>query len=141
MKLLLAWRRFLRRLRALRAPVEDTPTPEAYWRLWREKDQAYLDRNMVLVLVAYLVSYHTEWDAWYAKDLAGEDGFRTVLFLDLPTGQVSWHVPDDLVPLLPAIVGENEWDGHTTREKHARIRGLVLNRRMDDSLPFRPPIL
>lgn len=35
-----------------------------------------------------------------------------IAFIDLPTGQVSWH--------LPAYVGQ--WDGHSTAEKYHRVR-------------------
>ena len=34
-----------------------------------------------------------------------------VVFIELPTGQVSWHVPQH----------PREWDGHTTRQKNERI--------------------
>ena len=54
-----------------------------------------------------------------ARALGYEAGFRIdpaepewpVAFIQLPTGQVSWHMPQ--FPL--------EWDGHTTEEKNARI--------------------
>lgn len=35
-----------------------------------------------------------------------------VVFIELPTGQVSWHVPQH----------EVVWDGHTTEEKYQRIK-------------------
>lgn len=35
-----------------------------------------------------------------------------VVFIELPTGQVSWHVPQHDMP----------WDGHTTEEKYQRIK-------------------
>ncbi len=34
-----------------------------------------------------------------------------VLFIELPTGQISWHVSQHV----------NEWDGHSTGEKYRRI--------------------
>jgi hypothetical protein len=34
-----------------------------------------------------------------------------VIMFELPTGQVSWHLPQHPMP----------WDGHTTDEKYARI--------------------
>lgn len=33
-------------------------------------------------------------------------------FIELPTGQVSWHIPQHV----------KAWDGHTTEEKYERIR-------------------
>lgn len=38
-----------------------------------------------------------------------------VVYIELPTGSVSWHVPQHPVP----------WDGHTTEEKYRRIREFV----------------
>lgn len=35
-----------------------------------------------------------------------------IAYIDLPTGQVSWH--------LPCYVGQ--WDGHSTPEKYHRVR-------------------
>ncbi|WP_086853371.1 hypothetical protein [Amycolatopsis kentuckyensis] len=38
-----------------------------------------------------------------------------VVYIDLPTGQVSWHMP----AYSPA------WDRHTTAEKYERIRAFI----------------
>jgi hypothetical protein len=38
-----------------------------------------------------------------------------VVFIELPTGQVSWHIPQHGIP----------WDGHTTEEKFERIRRFI----------------
>lgn len=38
-----------------------------------------------------------------------------VLYIELPSGQVSWHMPQHLV----------EWDTHDTAEKYRRIRQFV----------------
>lgn len=35
-----------------------------------------------------------------------------VVYIDLPTGQVSWHVPGY----------DKTWDGHTTEVKYQRVR-------------------
>jgi len=42
-----------------------------------------------------------------------------VVYLDLPTGQVSWHQP---------MYGRG-WDGHTTDEKYRRIDAYVASQR------------
>ena len=45
-----------------------------------------------------------------------------VIFIDLPTGQVSWHInPEDLDLFEHVTVGTGTWDGHTTDEKYARL--------------------
>jgi hypothetical protein len=38
-----------------------------------------------------------------------------VVFIELPTGQVSWHIP----------AHEPAWDGHTSEEKYERIRTYI----------------
>jgi hypothetical protein len=38
-----------------------------------------------------------------------------VVYIELPTGQVSWHMPQHPVP----------YDGHTTEEKYRRIQEYV----------------
>jgi hypothetical protein len=56
---------------------------------------------------------------FYASSLQFKCGFRfdpsepewPVAFIELPTGQVSWHIKGHDVP----------WDGHTTDEKWARV--------------------
>ncbi len=42
--------------------------------------------------------------------------------MDLPNGQVSWHIPDSELPpvvFLPQYAGT--WDSHTTAEKYERV--------------------
>ena len=38
-----------------------------------------------------------------------------VAYIELPTGQVSWHMPQH----------KKEWDGHTTEEKFSRIKQYI----------------
>lgn len=55
-------------------------------------------------------------------DEGTEDGFRNVLYADLPTGQVSWHIEDDHLFLFDFVAPyEGEFDGHTTTEKYQRL--------------------
>jgi len=51
-----------------------------------------------------------------------------VLFVDLPTGQVSWHLsPRDRQDA--SDIGEypGAWDGHTTEEKYRRLNAWRPN--------------
>jgi len=45
-----------------------------------------------------------------------------VVFIELPTGQVSWHIAQH----------GREWDRHTTEEKYGRIRKLLQQERERD---------
>jgi hypothetical protein len=44
--------------------------------------------------------------------------------IDLPTGQVSWHLPShELVGNFPDYMGE--WDGHDVDEKRIRLMRFI----------------
>jgi hypothetical protein len=84
-----------------------------------EVDNAYRERNQ---LVAALIRL-TDWPAWAGFD-AGAPGY-TVVYVESPAGQLSWHVRDDELDQfgpLPLLAGK--WDGHTTREKYERLATL-----------------
>lgn len=95
----------------------------------QKRNQAYTERNLCVALVAQLARQlgHTvgikqhEGEEW-------EDDWRTVLFIDLPTGQVSWHLHQSELgnfPGLPEYTGS--WDGHTTLEKYERVRRFIAS--------------
>jgi len=49
-----------------------------------------------------------------------------VVYVELPTGQVSWHVQESELSLFSHAYRDigNPWDGHTTEEKYARLAAL-----------------
>jgi hypothetical protein len=54
------------------------------------------------------------------------------VYIDLPTGQASWHYHDSQAHLfdhLPEYQGE--WDGHTTGEKYERLAGYQATAQAD----------
>lgn len=92
------------------------------------KDLAYKERDMCVALVACLAraqGYRVgirrhEGGTW-------DDDWRNVVMIDLPTGQVSWHVHDSEMAWfawLPAY--PDEWDGHHTDEKYQRVLRCAL---------------
>lgn len=50
-----------------------------------------------------------------------------VVTIELPTGQVSWHVSPDDYDLFKHVERSLDavWDGHTTEEKYARLDRLT----------------
>jgi hypothetical protein len=106
--------------------VSDTYSPEAKREieaLQALKDGAYLERNRCVALLAQLMLAaggcagiaRTPIEGW------SEDWFGCV-FIDLPTGQASWHFHDSQAHLfagLPPYRGT--WDGHTTPQKYERM--------------------
>lgn len=91
-----------------------------------QKDGAYRERNQLVALLARMalelgwmvgVGRHPDSDTTWDSD------WRTIVFIDLPTGQASWHFHDSerhLLEGLPPYPGK--WDGHTTDEKYDRVR-------------------
>ncbi|HEX3781715.1 MAG TPA: hypothetical protein VHX38_18790 [Pseudonocardiaceae bacterium] len=83
-------------------------------------------------VLAQIVEHDTDYDVRYplvfealalALDLDMRAGIRIdpsepdwpVVYIELPTGQVSWHLPQH----------GREWDQHSTDEKHQRIEQFV----------------
>lgn len=91
-------------------------------RLRRDKDSAYEERNRVVAALAALYPAGIK-----ATDIPGwEPEWHGCVYIDLPTGQASWHYHDSHAHLfahLPAYTGE--WDGHTTPEKYERLAALA----------------
>lgn len=90
-----------------------------------QKDAAYEERNRLVAALtkrfpAYLAR-HPEYDeSW-------EDDWRWIVFVDLPTGQVSWHIHDSERHRFAHLrVDANRWDGHTTEEKYQRLEALPV---------------
>lgn len=87
--------------------------------LSESRDRGYSERDQLVALISKLypagLERH-EGDGW-------EDDWRWIVFIDLPTGQASWHIHDSELNLfqhLPRFQGR-VWDGHTTEEKYRRI--------------------
>lgn len=88
----------------------------------KQKDSAYSERNCCVSLLARMalamglkagIARHDGAD-W-------EDDWRNIVFIDLPTGQVSWHFHDSegvLFNNLPKY--DAPWDLHSTAEKYRR---------------------
>lgn len=105
--------------RWVRADDHDTEMTEMEAR----KDAAYLERNQCVALIARmaLAMGHRAGVARTAIE-GWSDDWHGCVYIDLPTGQVSWHFHDSQAYLfdgLPAYAGA--WDGHDTPEKYRRV--------------------
>lgn len=88
--------------------------------LKKQKDLAYSERNKLVALLSKLFPASLERHPDEDKDW--EDDWRWIVFIQLPTGQVSWHIHDSELPLfdhLPANQGV-KWDGHDNNLKWIR---------------------
>lgn len=77
-----------------------------------EKEGNYDKRN---VLIYAALSTATDEGLPAGVRLDPNEPEWPVVFIELPTGQVSWHVPQHTTP----------WDGHSTEEKYRRLRQFV----------------
>ncbi len=93
----------------------------------RERDLAYTERNRIVAALARVFVW-AGWRAWLAQhedDPAWDPEWKTIVFLEGPTGQLSWHLHDSDVPLFSFLAaGTNTWDGHTSGEKYSRLERL-----------------
>lgn len=91
-----------------------------------QKDGAYAERNELGVLVATMART-LGLTAGQRLDDSAEEGWKTLVMVRLPTGQVSWHLPDSeqtLADGLPVI--SLPWDRHTKKEARQRIREAIF---------------
>ena len=96
----------------------------------KQKDQAYAERNKLVALLSKLFTAHLGRHSELDKDW--EEDWRWIVFITLPTGQVSWHIHDSELSLfahLPHNLSRpNAWDGHTDDEKWERVRKMNVSR-------------
>lgn len=109
-------------------------------RLRERKDGAYLERNRCVALLARM-AVGLGWRAGVrehpAEDTAWEPDWRTLVFIDLPTGQVSWHFHDSQKGLLGGLPRyHGAWDGHTTEEKYRRVAAVERARVVLSNVAF-----
>lgn len=99
---------------------------EAHFKNWLNQnslDKVYHERNQ---LVAALTKVFPSYISKHPQDEEWEDDWRFIVFIRLPTGQVSWHIHDSEVDMFTHLaVRPNDWDGHTTEEKYDRLARLI----------------
>ena len=83
--------------------------------------EAYHDRNLAVMALARLAMAFG-FPAGLHVDPDEPDW--PVLMVDLPSGQVSWHLPKTEI-IGPWPMYDGDWDGHTLEEKQARVARFV----------------
>jgi len=94
------------------------------------KNGAYKERDLLVAVLSKIfpayIATHPEEEEW-------EDDWRHIIFIDIPVGkgktaQVSWHIHDSEIGYFKHLnKGNNDWDGHTTKEKYNRLKRIKLN--------------
>jgi hypothetical protein len=96
--------------------------------LTETKNGAYHERNQIVAALAKIFPSSIERHV-------GEDwgpDWLWVCIIDLPTGQVSWHIETSEIGLFDQIPhgSSRVWDGHDTDEKYRRLRALAADYRI-----------
>jgi hypothetical protein len=93
----------------------DTPSKD-------QIDQVYEERNRLVALLARLFPSGKA----ITKIAGWEPEWHNCIYIDLPTGQASWHVHESQMhefANLPDYTGQ--WDGHTSTEKYQRVLDFI----------------
>ena len=89
-----------------------------------QKDGAYAERDRLVCALSKL--FPASLERHPDSDTTWDNDWRWIVFIDLPTGQATWHIHDSELAWfnhLPRFTGK-VWDGHTTPEKYARLAAL-----------------
>ncbi len=87
------------------------------------KNQAFDERNQLVALLSKMYPSHL------AVDTSGTYSLEDVVYIQLPTGQVSWHITKNQLPLFEHLhTAEHPWDGHSHKEKWERVRSVSGNK-------------
>lgn len=75
----------------------------------KENDEVYRQRNEMAILLANM-ALRLGWDAGWARDdnEDWDDGWRTVVYVDLPEGQVCWHMDPERAELARGVLPKYE---------------------------------
>lgn len=95
-------------------------------------NNVYKERNMVVVALAS-IAYCLGWPVGIKSTAieGWDEEWNGCLYLDLPTGQCSWHYPTwESLMFAHFPPYERAWDGHDTASKYQRVLSLTLPENM-----------
>ena len=86
-----------------------------------ELNSVYAERNKLVCALSKLFPSgikKTVINGW-------DEAWHNCVYIDLPTGQVSWHIHDREIKQFSHLGPyKGEWDGHSTHEKYRRLDEL-----------------
>jgi hypothetical protein len=85
-------------------------------------EEVYLDRNLLAIAFARMAQ-QAGWQAGWSIDASAPDWY--VIYVETPYGQVSWHIPPQLLEGLSLPQHPLPWDGHDIQEKRRRLAMLT----------------
>jgi hypothetical protein len=103
---------------ALKVQLVQAPANSELTAMEARKDAAYLERNQLVALLSKLFpsgKKHTATEGW-------SEDWHGCVYIDLPTGQASWHYHDSQQHLFDHLSPyAGDWDGHSTEQKYERV--------------------
>lgn len=86
--------------------------------LEEQKDGAYSERNKLVAALTKIYEFESSIeDHVMAEGQEWDDEWRKVVYINLPSGQASWHIHVSEEPMFAHLQSKGvKWDGHTTEE-------------------------
>ena len=98
---------------------------DGYAKAQGDLDAVYAERDKCVALIARMaqaLGCNVGLGEHPSSDESWMDEWKTIVFVDLPTGQVSFHVHDSERAWFDGLPKYTQpWDGHTTTEKYQRV--------------------
>jgi hypothetical protein len=92
-------------------------------------DSAYKERNKCVALIAKMakvLGYSVGMGKHPEEDESWDREWMNIVYIDLPVGQISWHIHDSDLELFSFLSEyDGQWDGHTTEEKYERLEKFL----------------
>jgi hypothetical protein len=100
-----------------------TPALEELKKMMEWRDKAYAERDALVCVLSKLWPSHLMLHD--IKDVDWDREWMTIVCINSPVGQLTWHIHVSEVPMFAHLKKRpNDWDGHTTEEKYARLARL-----------------
>ena len=90
------------------------------------KNNAYSERNKLVAALTKIFEFDSSIeDHEMVEGQEWDDEWRKVVYINLPSGQVSWHIHASEEPMFAHLQSKGtKWDGHTTEEKYERVAAI-----------------
>lgn len=111
------------------------PSPPSFDRDLSEKDRAYRTRNYTAIAFASVVAdLYGATAAGWRYDPTDHSGWP-VVFIESERGQIGWHVPPDLEPILEDSTIPNRdpsggYDEHSRHDRLERLWQIAVSRQL-----------
>ncbi len=96
-----------------------------------QKDSAYSERNKLVALISKIFPSYL--GLHEVSDSSWDSEWKNIVYVELPTGQCSWHIHDSEMGMFSHLKFNNniKWDGHSTELKYSRIEAYAKPEKID----------